>query len=98
TALFLVASVRGESDALADSFQRVFVGNFISYSAEPVNYFSVSGASSRGASSASFYLEKALSTESSISFAAGIGRLNIETGLATGWDNIAFSSTNSHSR
>jgi hypothetical protein len=91
TILFVSALMAGPRDAFADSFQRVFVGNFIGYSADSVNYFSVSGASSRGVSSASFYLEKALSKNSSISLLAGIGRLDIETGLATGWDNFSFS-------
>ncbi|MBV8771504.1 MAG: hypothetical protein JO166_04100 [Deltaproteobacteria bacterium] len=91
TVLFIGALITGPRDTFADSFQRVFVGNFIGYSADPVNYFSVSGASSRGGSSASFYLEKALSKNSSISLLAGIERLNIETGLATGWDNLSFS-------
>src|SRR5215469_14132480 len=91
TILFVAAPVRGSRDAFADSFQRVFVGNFIGYSADPVNYFSVSGANSHGVSSASFYLEKALSKNSSISLLVGIERLDIETGLATGWDNFSFS-------
>jgi hypothetical protein len=91
TVLFVGALITGLGDAFADSFQRVFVGNFIGYSADPVNYFSVSGASSRGVSSTSFYLEKALSKNSSISLLAGIERLDIETGLATGWDNFSFS-------
>jgi hypothetical protein len=91
TVLMVSALIAGSRDAFADSFQRVFVGNFIGYSADPVNYFSVSGASSRGVSSASFYLEKALSNISSISLLAGIERLDIETGLAAGWDNFSLS-------
>jgi hypothetical protein len=91
TVVFVGALIASPRDALADSFQRVFVGNFIGYSADPVNYFSVSGASSRGVSSASFYLEKAVSKNSSISLLAGIGRLDVETGVATGWDNFSFS-------
>ena len=91
TVLFLGALITVPRDAFADSFQRVFVGNFIGYSADPVNYFSVSGASSSGVSSASFYLEKTLSKNSSISLFAGIERLDIETGVATGWDNFSFS-------
>ncbi|HJU10083.1 MAG TPA: hypothetical protein VJ728_04360, partial [Candidatus Binataceae bacterium] len=89
--LFVGTVITVPCDSFADAFQRVFVGNFIGYSADPVNYFSASGASSRGVSSASFYLEKTLSKNSSISLLAGIGRLNIETGLATGWDNFSFS-------
>ena len=89
--LFAGSLITDPRDAFADSFQRVFVGNFIGYSADPVNYFSVSGASSRGISSASFYLEKALSKNSSISLLAGIERLDLETGLAIGWDNFSFS-------
>jgi hypothetical protein len=91
TVLFVGALVTGSRQAFADSFERVFVGNFIGYSADTVNYFSVSGASSRGVSSASFYLEKTLSKNSSISLFAGIERLDVETGLATGWDNFSFS-------
>jgi hypothetical protein len=91
TVLFVGALITGPRDAFADSFQRLFVGNFIGYSAEPVNYFSVSGASSGDVSSASFYLEKTLSENSSISLLAGIERLDIETGLATSWDNLSFS-------
>jgi len=91
TVLFVGTLITGPRDAFADSFQRVFVGNFIGYSADPVNYFSVSGASSNGVSSASFYLEKTLSKNSSISLFAGIECLDIETGVATGWDNLSFS-------
>lgn len=91
TTLLFGALITGPLDAFADSFQRVFVGNFIGYGADPVNYFSVSGASSRDVSSASFYLEKALSKNSSISLLAGIERLDIETGPAIGWDNLSFS-------
>jgi hypothetical protein len=91
TVLLVGALITGPRDVFGDSFQRVFVGNFIGYSADPANYFSVSGASSSGVSSASFYLEKALSKNSSISLLAGIERLDLETGLATGWDNCSFS-------
>ena len=55
TALFVAAMMRG--DARADAFQRVFVGNFIGYSTDPVNYFSLSSVSSRADNSASFYIE-----------------------------------------
>jgi len=89
TVLLVAAMVRG--DARADAFQRVFVGNFIGYSADPVNYFSLSGASSRADNSASFYIEKTTSTDSSVSLLGGIRRLDIETGVVTAWDNISFS-------
>jgi hypothetical protein len=89
TALFVTAIARGH--ALADAFQRVFVGNFIGYGADPVNYFSLSGASSRSDNSASFYIEKTISADSSVSLLGGIERLDIETGPVTGWDNISFS-------
>ena len=91
TVLFVVVLVSHPRDALANSYQRVFVGNFIGYSTDPVNYFSVSGANSHNDNSASFYLEKALSSAASISLMVGLRRLEIETGPATGWDNIAFS-------
>jgi len=91
TLLLVAAIVRGPRAVNADSFTRVFVGNTIGYSADPVNYFSLSGESSRATNSVSFYIEKTISTDSSVSLLGGIRRLEIETGPATGWDNIAFS-------
>jgi hypothetical protein len=89
--LLIAAIVRGAREVSADSFTRVFVGNFIGYSTDPENYFSLSGASSRDDNSASFYIEKTISSDSSLSLLGGISRLDIETGVATGWNNIAFS-------
>ena len=91
-ALLVVAAIlTTASDAFADGFQRTFVGNFIGYSADPVNYFSVSGASSSADTSASFYLEKMLPPNSSVSLLGGIRRLSVDTGPETGWDNISIS-------
>jgi hypothetical protein len=89
--LFITTIAAGPREVSADAFTRAFVGNFIGYSAAPENYFSLSGASSRADNSASFYIEKTISTDSSLSLLGGIRRLDLETGVATGWDNIAFS-------
>ena len=56
-----------------------------------MNYFSVSGASSSADTSGSFYLEKTLSANSSVSLLGGIRRLSVDTGPETGWDNISVS-------
>jgi hypothetical protein len=76
--------------ARADLDQRWFVGNFIGYSAQPENYFSISGGIDRSQNFESVYLEKTISSESSLSLFAGYQRLEQEGESTAGWSNLTL--------
>src|SRR5580658_8736637 len=70
--------------------ERAFVGNFLGYGAEPSDYVSIQGTTSRGSSSGSMYLEKTVSPSSSISL---FGGLQSYTGREerAGWNDLELS-------
>jgi hypothetical protein len=76
--------------ARADLDQRWFVGNFIGYSAQPENYFSISGGIDRTQNFESVYLEKTISAESSLSLFAGYQRLEQQGESTAGWSNLTL--------
>lgn len=88
--LSLVAALWLPEPARADLSQRYFVGNFLGYTAEPYDYISLSGSTSRGADSGLLYLEKMVSPVSSFSLSASIQHYGGNE-HATGWDNLDFS-------
>ncbi len=78
------------SAARADLSQRSFVGNFLGNDAIPENYFSISGSVDRAQNGESLYIEKTLSSDSSLSLFAGYQRLEEEGETATGWSNLSL--------
>jgi hypothetical protein len=84
----VVAAVSCPAVTHAELSERSFVGNFIGYSAQPENYFSISGATNRASSSGAIYLEKTLSPDSSFSIFAGLQRIEQDGESSTGWNNI----------
>ena len=86
--LYLAIELMAPLPAQADLSQRTFVGSFIGDFAEVENYFSISGAANRSSSSGSFYLEKTVSSHSSISIFGGLERLQVDGEGAGGWDNV----------
>jgi hypothetical protein len=74
----------------ADLSQRYFVGNFLGYTAEPYDYISLSGSTSRSADSGLLYFEKTVSSVSSFSVSASIQHYGGNE-HATGWNNLDFS-------
>ncbi len=77
------------STARADLSHRSFVGNFLGNDAIPENYFSISGSVDRAQNGESLYIEKTLSSDSSLSLFAGYQRLEEEGETATGWSNLS---------
>jgi len=78
------------STARADLRDRSFVGNFLGNDAIPENYFSISGSVDRAQNGESLYIEKTLSSDSSLSLFAGYQRLEEEGETATGWSNLSL--------
>jgi hypothetical protein len=78
------------STARADLSDRSFVGNFLGNDAIPENYFSISGSVDRAQNAESLYIEKTLSSGSSLSLFAGYQRLEEEGETATGWSNLSL--------
>ncbi len=86
--LFLAIELIAPIAAHADLSQRIFVGSFIGDFAQVENYFSISGAANRSSSSGSVYLEKTVSSRSSISIFGGLERLQVDGEGSSGWDNV----------
>jgi len=78
------------STARADLSDRSFVGNFLGNDAIPENYFSIAGSVDRAQNAESLYIEKTLSSDSSLSLFAGYQRLEEEGETATGWSNLSL--------
>jgi hypothetical protein len=78
------------STARADLSDRSFVGNFLGNDAIPENYFSISGSVDRAQDAESLYIEKTLSSDSSLSLFAGYQRLEEEGETTTGWSNLSL--------
>ena len=87
TSIFLCATL-----ARADPPSRSFVGNFIGNDATVENYLSVSGGVDRTQDFESLYLEKTISSKSSLSLFVGYQRLEQEgeATSATGFTNLGL--------
>jgi hypothetical protein len=88
--LSLAAALWLAEPARADLSQRYFVGNFLGYTAEPYDYISLSGSTSRSADSGLLYFEKTVSPVSSFSVSASLQHYG-GNDHATGWNNLDFS-------
>jgi hypothetical protein len=86
-AAFLATS----SNAAADMPDRIYVGNFLGYNAEPANYASVQGQVSSGTTTASGYFEKTVSPDSSLSLFGGLEQYTGQESGDGGWQNLELS-------